>query len=365
MVLIANPIYDVVFKYLLDDNQVAKILLSAIIGHEILELSLTPQEIIGEFGQVLKAKPKTEIGTTQAKRTKKANLSATEFTNLTVYRLDFAAKIRTEEGEKIVIIEIQKAKLMHDILRFRRYLGKQYSDEKNTFLAEKNGKSLVIGIPIISIYFLGEVLDNIKGIPVLKVSNQVTDLHSGEQIDIKEDFIESLTHQSYIISIPDLTTHKRDELENLLSIFDQNSQSKDSKHLLNIADDDLPPKYSEVIRRLQKAAAEAKVRQTMQVEDDFLSEMADYERKIEKKDQLILETKQKLDEEKFLRKQAEREKDVVSKKLLDSEKQKAAAQQKIVAMVQKCFGRGMTVEEIAEFTAVSVAEINHILKNMA
>ncbi len=100
MVLIANPIYDVVFKYLMEDNKVAKLLLSAIIGCEILELTLTPQEIIGEFGQV--AKPK--------RKSKKTTISATEFTNLTVYRLDFAAKIHTPEGEKIIIIEIQKAK---------------------------------------------------------------------------------------------------------------------------------------------------------------------------------------------------------------------------------------------------------------
>ena len=34
---IANPIYDVVFKYLMDDNQIAKLMLSAIIGEEIIE----------------------------------------------------------------------------------------------------------------------------------------------------------------------------------------------------------------------------------------------------------------------------------------------------------------------------------------
>ena len=35
---VANPIYDVAFKYLLEDSKVAKLLLSAIIGEEILEL---------------------------------------------------------------------------------------------------------------------------------------------------------------------------------------------------------------------------------------------------------------------------------------------------------------------------------------
>jgi len=35
---IANPIYDIVFKYMMSDNRVAKSLLSAIIGEKIVEL---------------------------------------------------------------------------------------------------------------------------------------------------------------------------------------------------------------------------------------------------------------------------------------------------------------------------------------
>ncbi len=46
--------------------------------------------------------------------------------SLTVYRLDFSAKIKTTEGTKTVLIEIQKAKLATDIIRFRKYLGEQY-----------------------------------------------------------------------------------------------------------------------------------------------------------------------------------------------------------------------------------------------
>ncbi len=35
MLQIANPIYDVVFKYLMNDEKVAKLLLSALIGREV------------------------------------------------------------------------------------------------------------------------------------------------------------------------------------------------------------------------------------------------------------------------------------------------------------------------------------------
>ena len=40
--LIVNPIYDVVFKYLIEDSKVAKLLLSSIIGQQISGLNLKP-----------------------------------------------------------------------------------------------------------------------------------------------------------------------------------------------------------------------------------------------------------------------------------------------------------------------------------
>ena len=42
--IIPNPIYDVVFKYLMEDFQSAKIILSTLLGKEIIELAFEPQE---------------------------------------------------------------------------------------------------------------------------------------------------------------------------------------------------------------------------------------------------------------------------------------------------------------------------------
>jgi hypothetical protein len=44
MVQIANPIYDVVFKYLMRDEKLARLLLSAIIVEEVISLTLRPTE---------------------------------------------------------------------------------------------------------------------------------------------------------------------------------------------------------------------------------------------------------------------------------------------------------------------------------
>jgi len=46
--IIANPIYDTVFKYMMEDNTVAKLLVSSIIGEDVVSLEPKPQEHIRE-----------------------------------------------------------------------------------------------------------------------------------------------------------------------------------------------------------------------------------------------------------------------------------------------------------------------------
>ncbi len=40
---IANPIYDVIFKYLMEDNEIAALIISTITGEDIVELEFLPQ----------------------------------------------------------------------------------------------------------------------------------------------------------------------------------------------------------------------------------------------------------------------------------------------------------------------------------
>ena len=122
---IANPIYDVVFKYLMEDSKLAKLMLSSIIGEEILELEFLTQEFAGEFQQ------KRRKLRTEEERKELMALNIEERFSLTVYRLDFSAKIKTSEGKKQVIIELQKAKYPTDIMRFRNYLASQLKNKDN------------------------------------------------------------------------------------------------------------------------------------------------------------------------------------------------------------------------------------------
>lgn len=267
--LIANPIYDVVFKYLMEDAKVAKLLIGSIIGCEILELEFRPKSFTAHV-------PPSDESTRPY---------------FTIYYLDFSAKIKTETEEKLVIIEVQKAKLATDILRFRQYLGKQYSDKKNVYKIEvTNGSTKSVALPIISIYFLGHTLDNIHDIPIIHVNRKYIDVYSKMEITQKDDFIESLSHDSYVISIPDLKTRRRNELEILLSVFDQSNQTED-EHILNVREDDFPEQFRPIIRRLQQAIELPEIRDNMEAEDTYLEELESRERRALNAEKMLQEAR--------------------------------------------------------------------------
>ena len=252
---IANPIYDVVFKYMMEDNDVAKLLISAIIGQEVIKLDFKPQEHTIDL----------------------------ERRSLTVYRLDFKAVVKTDIDEKIILIEVQKAKFSSDIMRFRRYLGEQYSNKENR------------DIPIISIYFLGYNLTHVKA-PVIKVQREYINLATNSRIMEREDFIESLTHDSFIIQVQSLHSPYNSEIEKFLSIFDQTEKSEND-HILEIKEDEYPEHYKKLLRRLQKAALESRLRKEMEIEDEIVEELDNLERVIEKQELVLSEKDSQLSEQ--------------------------------------------------------------------
>ena len=130
-----------------------------------------------------------------------------------------------------------------------------------------------------------------------KIAKLMISSITGEIIKTKESFIESLTLDSYIIQIPQLTQKRRNDLEILLSIFDQSNPADNEHHILNINEKDFSSKYAPIIRKLQTAYQDAKIKKTMELEDGLLDEMQEKEREIEEKEQIIV-AKEKVIEEK-------------------------------------------------------------------
>ena len=252
--LIANPIYDVFFKYLLEDNEIAKEFIGTIIGEEIVELTLQPQE----------------------------NTIQIKTFSFTVLRMDFHAVIQTKEGKKNVLIEMQKGKYFDDLSRFRKYLGEQYSKDENN-------------LPIITIYFLGYPLDN--ELPAAThIKRGYVDMFTGKKLHVKNQFVESLTHDSYLIQIPLLKENVQSKLEALLSIFDQTKKATEA-YILRFPDT-LPELelLQKIIKRLQQAGTTEELRKKAQIENEVETSFKKMAREIQEKDQALHEQAKALQE---------------------------------------------------------------------
>ena len=352
---IANPIYDVVFKYLLEDKKVAKLLLSAILDKDVVDIEFLPQEY-----------------TTNIKEK-----------SISIYRLDFKAKIKINKNEyKLVLIELQKAKFFTDIMRFRKYLGKQYANENNYIEIDGIKKAL----PIITIYFIGYSLDKkLKDIPIIYVKRNYIDKSTNKIINTQSEFIESLTHDSIIIQIEAIKKKKQKTLlEKILSIFDNKKV-----HTISINEKDYPKKYQPIIKRLIKAIADEVIINTMDIEDEILEELEIRERRYfalkEEREKALLrqqeilkeklqalqklkeaeEEKKRIEEEKRMeakrRKRAEEEKRLEAEKRIkaEEEKKKAEEEKKEITLrfAKKLLNLGMNVEDVAKEVGMDEEEL--------
>jgi hypothetical protein len=192
--IIANPIYDTVFKRMMENERVAKFFIGTLLEQQIEAVVVKPQEFT----------------------------YTDELAGLAVFRLDFIATIKTETGEyKKILIEIQKARNQIDLMRFRNYLGEQYKKEDIV----DNDKAV---LPITTIYILGFTLPEIKT-ACIKVERNYRDLVNKTIIEKKSDFVEKLTHDSFIVQVDRITNRYQTSLDKLLSVFEQSHFVDDKK----------------------------------------------------------------------------------------------------------------------------------------
>ncbi len=277
--IIANPIYDTVFKHLMSDadDNIAKRFIEQILNIEILEFNFDNTE----FSQVLEERKKSDIP-------------------LSIYRLDFIAKIKTEQGPVTVLIELQKSWEEKDVYRFRNYLAEEYKrhfgayinymDElevirkerlrckkENRSIPDLPEKNIPQALPIIAIYILDKELFHDRMMihvdPVYKDPNKNNEILKG-----KDSFIEQLIHNSYFIQIPRIPNKPKTHLENLLSIFNQTYLvENDSKRIDYHAELDgvKEPLLRDMLYKLQGIGVDAKIAKEIEARESgrkFLAE---------------------------------------------------------------------------------------------
>ena len=316
--VVANPIYDTVFKYLMEDERIARTILSALLKRDIVKVDVRPHEY-----------------------------SNNKRETLSVFRIDFAATVREADGkEQVILIELQKTWLPTETLRFRQYLGVQYENPKNIVTESKDQHAL----PMVAVYLLGHCVGDIEE-PVIYVHHNVYDYNEQPVTKgIPDAFVDSLTHDSIIVQIPRLHGIINNRLDEVLSIFDQNRINSENQHVLDLddsvyAEDDI--EMQRILRRLLMAASDVEMRMDMNVEDEYFSI-------IESRDTDIMIKTRELAEKTVLL----NEKDA---QLEQKDAQLEQMKDKYRTIIKGLLDKGMSTKDISQVTGLTTTEIDEIL----
>jgi len=267
--VIANPIYDVVFKRMMENEKVARFFIGTLLEQIIETVELKPQEF-------------TYID---------------ELAGLAVFRLDFIATIKTDSGEyKKILIEIQKARNEIDLMRFRNYLAEQYKKEDTI-----NDEKAIL--PITTIYILGFKLSEIDS-ACLKVERNYIDLINKTVLKTKNEFVEKLTHDSFIVQVERITDRYQTRLDKLLSVFEQNHFIDDRKITKEFSHNTDVEELKIITEILHHSGTDSEERKKIEIEQEawrsvnamFENKERKYLRALNEKDQELNEKTKQLDE---------------------------------------------------------------------
>lgn len=327
---ILNPIYDYVFKYLMENESLARKILSVILDKEVVEVSLSQQE-------------------TFLKTEKRA---------LKMFRLDFKATIKESDGSsKTVLIEVQKSKHPVDIYRFRNYLAASYKSEINEspqsdwggVLSDQNIQYKPIQ-PIIAIYILGYNLDDLPYLAV-RVNRDVIESVSKKKLDVNCFFIEHLTHEAHVIQVDRLPEQPESLIEKLFMLFSPRDYKKNA-FVINLPE--VPEEFEDVARYLQRPIMDidfhrmllAEIEIDLMFDEQEMRHMKELER-----EQIKLERTVK-----------QKERAVKQKERAMRENDKAVRQKQALAMklARRMKEHGICNEEIIKETGLSMADLEEL-----
>jgi hypothetical protein len=263
---IANPMYDTVFKRLMENDRVVKFFIGTLLEEEVLSVTIRPQE----YSYKVENPGNAAVG-------------------YSIFRVDFMATIKTKDGvHKKVLIEVQKAWDKGDAMRFRNYLAEQYIREDKV-----DGVSMVL--PITTIYVVGFELEGIES-PCVKVERNYIDLVNHQLIDVRDPFMEKLTHDSYVIQARKITDVRyRTKLDKLLSIFEQAhfyGTKETLKQYLHMPDDEDIQLITSILHEMgadpkERARLENEAEAIRIIEDNYVKEMRAKNKALEEKDKAL------------------------------------------------------------------------------
>ncbi len=355
--IIPNPVYDVVFKYLMEDPESAKIVLSTLIGYKILNLEFEPQSFTNKIEN-----EETEKG-------------------LKLFHLDFSATIELPDGKReIIVIELQKSKIPSDIFRFKRYLAKNYLrkfskqvwNEKDNIFETKEFNYRIFPIYIFNFWVENEVKDL-----AIKVSRERKGIFSDKKLEKECEFIDFIGFDYLIIQLPYISNVQESDFANdeyktklyqLLKLFDQENQLTDNRHRLLFIRKLFPGWIDRLILRLQSASSDfPDLEEQMLVEEEYVRYLREANNKVARYEAILKENLEKLSQkdaelekskEEITQKEVELEKKEVELEKKEVELEKKTQQLLDLAKMLKSYN--VPVETIIEKTGLTKSEIENL-----
>jgi len=338
MIKVYNPIYNSVFKYIMQNNRMAKFFLGTILDKQIISLEMKNNDYVVVLQNGMK-----------------------------VLRIDFAATIQ-EEGQtpEVVTIELQKAVAQGEIMRFRKYLGFHYQNEANCLYEkeEKNGMKYEKQTPyhIYAIYILGHTIGSGLKYAVLKDRHVFTD-HLGQEVSIPKTnkFVSGLTHDTIIVQTPYVKKNSaKTQLERLLSIFDQD-QAVERKYIELDEDCDHSPEYQELMKTLLKATADQQLKGELDLEEEMEKLFNDKERQINELQCAVESNQRQIAELDNQLTEQQNQLTEQQNQLTEQQNQLTEQQNQLTVMVKVLKDLGMSIEDIAAKTNLPAAVIEKMI----
>jgi tetratricopeptide (TPR) repeat protein len=276
-IIIPNPIYDVVFRYLMEDADSAMIVISTLINEKIKKIHFEPlthtqKQDPSEF---LLQDPKTQD-------------------DVRLFHLDFTATVELPDGtEELIMIELQKASEPEDIFRFKRYISKNFQrKQKQEFTDPETQAIITLDRPIrlIPIFILNFRIENEINDLLIKTDSIKTGVFKNKKLEKHNEFVDNLIYNIWVVQLPNLDKIKIEEYKDdeyktklylLLKLFDQKSKSIDNEHRLRIIRKIFPGFLDRIIKRLQSASIEnPHLEELMFAEDEYLKSLVRRDNKI-------------------------------------------------------------------------------------
>ena len=229
----------------MEDLPIARFFIETLIGEPIADLQVKPEE----YRYKLPVQEK--------------DLEDEAYRLLTIYKLDYVATIKAVDGKyKKVLIKVQKARNKVDVMRFRNYLAEQYKLEDEVMT--ENGKEMR-PLPIITIYLLDFNLAHINA-PAIKVERKYVDMIMGGYLPLENEFIEQLTHNSFIVQLLRIEGKLQTRLDQLLSVFEQRYFLNDNGTIKDYSYNIYSPEVKRILDKLHLEGVDPETR--LKLEDE-------------------------------------------------------------------------------------------------